>query len=155
MPVCMCVCVCVCVYVCVFIYCILLPGSLFWCLINFGIFSCMCAQSLQSCLTLCDTMDCSSAGSPVYGILQARILEWVAISFSRGFSQPRDGTLSLKSPALASGFFTTRATWEALEYSRFSSVAQSCPALCDLMDCSTPDLPVHHQLPELTQTHIH
>ena len=113
--------VCVCVYVCVFIYYILLPGS-FWCLINFGIFSCMCAQSLQSCLTLCDTMDCSSAGSPVYGILQARILEWVAISFSRGFSQPRDGTLPLKSPALASGFFTTRATWEALEYSQFSSV---------------------------------
>ena len=67
-------------------------------------------------------MDCSSAGSPIYGILQARILEWVAISFSRGFSQPRDGTVSLKSPALASGFFTTSATWEAPEYSQFSSV---------------------------------
>ena len=36
-----------------------------------------------------------------------------------------------------------------------SSVAQSCPALCDPMDCSTPGLPVHHQLPELTQTHVH
>ena len=36
-----------------------------------------------------------------------------------------------------------------------SSVAQSCPTLCDLMDCSTPGLPVHHQLPELTQTHVH
>ena len=35
------------------------------------------------------------------------------------------------------------------------SVAQSCPALCDPMDCSTPGLPVHHQLPELTQTHVH
>ena len=37
----------------------------------------------------------------------------------------------------------------------FSSVAQSCPTLCDLMDCSTPGLPVHHQLPGFTQTHVH
>jgi len=34
-------------------------------------------------------------------------------------------------------------------------VAQSCPTLCDPMDCSSPDFPVHHQLPELTQTHVH
>ena len=46
----------------------------------------------QSCLTLCDLMDCSPPGSSVHGISQARILEWVAISFSRGSSQPRDGT---------------------------------------------------------------
>ena len=39
--------------------------------------------------------------------------------------------------------------------SQFSSVAQSCPTLCDPMDCSTPGFPVHHQLPELTQTHVH
>ena len=38
---------------------------------------------------------------------------------------------------------------------QFSSVAQSCPTLCSPMDCSTPGLPVHHQLPECTQTHIH
>ena len=38
---------------------------------------------------------------------------------------------------------------------QFSSVAQSCPTLCDPMDYSTPGLPVHHQLPELTQTHVH
>ena len=38
---------------------------------------------------------------------------------------------------------------------QFSSVAQSCPTLCDLMNCSTPGLPVHHQLPESTQTHVH
>ena len=36
-----------------------------------------------------------------------------------------------------------------------SSVSQSCPTLCHLMDCSTPGFPVHHQLPELTQTHVH
>ena len=37
----------------------------------------------------------------------------------------------------------------------FSSVAQSCPTLCNPMNCSTPDLPVHHQLPEITQTNVH
>ena len=40
-------------------------------------------------------------------------------------------------------------------YSSYSSVAQSCPTLCNPMNCSTPGLPVHHQLPEFTQTHIH
>ena len=48
------------------------------------------AKSLQSCLTLCDPIEGSPLGSSVSGILQARILEWVAISFSRGSSQPRD-----------------------------------------------------------------
>ena len=38
---------------------------------------------------------------------------------------------------------------------QFSSVTQSCPTLCDPMDCSTPGLPVHHQLPEFNQTHVH
>ena len=38
---------------------------------------------------------------------------------------------------------------------QFSSVTQSCPTLCDPMNCSMPDLPVHHQLPESTQTHVH
>ena len=40
-------------------------------------------------------------------------------------------------------------------WDKFSSVAQSCPTLCEPMDCSMPGLPVHHQLPELTQTHVH
>ena len=54
------------------------------------------AKSLQSCPTLCDPIDGSPPGSPVPGILQARTLEWVAISFSRGSSPPGDGTVSLK-----------------------------------------------------------
>ena len=58
---------------------------------------------LQSCLTLCDTMDCSQPDSSVHGILQARILEWVAISFSKGPFRPRDRTLISYS---AGGFFT-------------------------------------------------
>ena len=49
-------------------------------------FHCVCAKSLQLCPTLCNSMDCSLPGSSVHGILQARILEWLAISFSRGFS---------------------------------------------------------------------
>ena len=52
----------------------------------------MCVLVTHSCLTLCDPMDCSLPGSSVHGIFQARILEWVAISFSRGSSQPRDRT---------------------------------------------------------------
>ena len=50
------------------------------------------AKSLQSCPTLCDPMDCTPLGSPVNEILQARILEKVAISFSRGSSHPKDWT---------------------------------------------------------------
>ena len=52
----------------------------------------LCVLVTQSCLTLRGPMDCSPPGSSVYGILQARILEWVAISSFRGSSQPRDWT---------------------------------------------------------------
>jgi len=54
--------------------------------------ACVCAKSLQSCLTVCYPMDCSPPGSSVHGILQARILEWVAMPCSRGSSQPRNQT---------------------------------------------------------------
>ena len=50
------------------------------------------SEVAQSCPTLCDPVDCSLAGSSIHGILQARILEQVAISFSRGSSRPRDLT---------------------------------------------------------------
>ena len=49
-------------------------------------------EVVQSCLTLCDLMDSTQPSSSVHGIFQARILEWVAISFSRGSSRPRDQT---------------------------------------------------------------
>ena len=48
----------------------------------------------QSCLTLCDPMDCGPPGSSVHGLFQARILAWVAISYSRGSSRPRGRTSS-------------------------------------------------------------
>ena len=61
---------------------------LFW---NRSIYCGLCASTVvHSCLTLCDPMDCSLPGSSVREIFQARILEWVAISFSRGSSQPKD-----------------------------------------------------------------
>ena len=51
---------------------------------------CRHTSSLQLCLTLCDPMDCSPPGSSVHGILQARIMEWVAMSSSREISGPRN-----------------------------------------------------------------
>ena len=53
---------------------------------------CVCVLVTQSCPTLCNPMDCTLPGFFVHGILQARILEWVAIPFSRGSSQPKDQT---------------------------------------------------------------
>ena len=61
-------------------------------------------------------MDCSPPGSSVHGILQARILEWVAIPSSRAFSPPRDQTSVSCLPALARGFFIASATWEVHRY---------------------------------------
>ena len=55
----------------------------------------MLTKSILSCLTLCDTRDCSLPGSSVHGILQTRILEWAAMPSSRGSSQPRDQTHAL------------------------------------------------------------
>ena len=50
------------------------------------------SEVTQSCWTLCDAIDCSLSGSSVHGIFQARVLDWVAISFSKGSSRPRDRT---------------------------------------------------------------
>ena len=57
---------------------------------HWGVHACLHAKSLEVCLTRCDPMDCSPPGSSVHGILQARILEWVAVPSSRGSSQPRE-----------------------------------------------------------------
>ena len=74
------------------------------------------AKSLQSCPTLCDPTDGSPPGSPVPGILQARTLEWVAISFSNAWK------------------------WKVKSE---SEVAQSCPTLRNPMDCSLPGSSIH------------
>ena len=156
----------------------------------------------QSCPTLGDPMDCSCPGPSVHGMLQARILEWVAIPFSMGSSQPRDQIqrspalqadslpseppgkrlrqVSLKTAELSGNMvlwgraegerWQTRGVRTACECAdtslpsglgqdptlvQFSSVAQLCPTFCDPMNRSTPGLPVHLQLPEFTQTHVH
>ena len=69
------------------------------------------SEVAQLCLTLCDPMDCSPPGSSVHGIFQARILEWVVISFSRGSSWPRDWT---QVSHIISRCFTIWATREVL-----------------------------------------
>ena len=86
----------------------------------------------------------SHKGSP-------RILEWIAYFFSSGSSRPRNRT---RVSCIAGGFFTNWAVRDALSY-EFSSIAQSCPTLCNPLDCRAPCFPVHHQLLELTQTHVH
>ena len=60
----------------------------------------------QLCLTVYEPTDCNLSGSSVHGIVQARILEWVAISYSRDLPNPEIEPTSAVSPALAGGFFT-------------------------------------------------
>ena len=68
--------------------------------------SCMGAKLLQSGPTLCDPMECSLPVSSVHGVFQARILEWVALPYSRGSFQPRDQTHVSCIYCIAGGFFT-------------------------------------------------
>ena len=99
------------------------------------------------------------------GTLHVRILEWITMPFSRECSQSRDWThisylldwqvdsLSLVSPGKPVYVLNVEQLHRMdIINVQFSSVAQSCPTLCDPMNCSTPGLPVHHQLPEFTQT---
>ena len=74
----------------------------------------MHTELLQLCPALYEPMNCSSPGTSVDGILQARILELVAMPSSRGSHRPRVKPTSLMPPALAGMFFTTSSTWEAL-----------------------------------------
>ena len=114
---------------------------------------CLPAKSLQSCPTLCDPLYCSLPGSS-----------------STGFSRQEYWS---GCQALLQGIFLTQGSnpqllcllyWKASSLSlvppgklkdQIRSVAQSCPTLCDPMNRSTPGLPIHHQLPEFTQTHVH
>ena len=109
----------------------------------------------QSCLTLWDPMDCSTPGLPVHHQLPefSQIhVHWVgdAIQPSHPLSSPSPPALNLsQNQGLSFSWSVTK--WSV----QFSSVVQSCPTLCDPMNCSMPGLPVHHQLLEFTQTHAH
>ena len=74
---------------------------------------CVHAKSLQSCTTLCNPINCRLPDTSVHGILQTRILEWVAMHSSRGLPSPGIKPTSPISPALAGWFLTTSATWES------------------------------------------
>ena len=123
-----------------------------WCLQNKEPYCYYCLVS-KSSLTLLQTPRPHQAPY-FHGISQARILEWVTrSSFSKGTSPLRNST---PVSCIGGGFFTTEPPGKPKEPSdQIRSVAQSCPTLCDPMNRSTPGLPVHHQLPEFTQTHIH
>ena len=126
----------------------------------------------QSRPTLCDPMDHSLPSSFVHWILQARMLEWVAIPFSRGSSQPRDLTWVSR---IGGRYFTIWATrlvlpiysqvvfWEyrksgetyqayfftvILGYCSLSFISSVMLTLCDAINCSTPGFPVLHNLTE-------
>ena len=118
-----------------------------------------CCSVPRSCPTLCNRMNCTLPGTSVHGIYWVRILEWVAISSSRGSSPPRDQT---HVAYITGRLFTTdppgkplRNITITLNLLQFSSLAQPCPSLWAPMDCSTPGLPVHHQHPEPTQTPVY
>ena len=101
----------------------------------------MCELVTQECLTLCDPMDYKLPGSSIHGILQAKILVWVAICFSRGSSWLRDWT---QVSCVAGRFFTIQTTREALLLlllllSRFSHVQL----------CATPWTAAHQASPSL------
>ena len=108
---------------------------------NLTTYACLPATSLQSSLALCDPMDFRPPGSSVHGILQARILEWVAICFSRVSSQYRDRTW-VSCVSCTAGeffFFFFFYCWAIQEASHLTmrvkvKVTQSCPTLCDPMD---------------------
>ena len=86
----------------------------------------MPAKSIQLCPTLWDPMDCSPPGSSVHGILQARILEWVAIPSSRGSSRLKDWTWVC---CIAGGFFTTAS---------LGNVPFTQPLISEAKNCLTP-----------------
>ena len=94
---------------------------------------CWCSVT-QLCPTLHNPMDCSLTGSSVHGISHARILEWVAIFYTRDL--PDQGIKPAMSPALAGGFFTTEPSGKPKQCwkEKKVKVAQSCLTFCDPMD---------------------
>ena len=106
----------------------------------------------QSCLTLCNPMDWGPPGSSVHGISQARILEWVAISFSRGSSWPRDQTCV---SCIGRWILYHWAIREALLTSYCFSVAKLHPILFDPMDRCMPGSLVLHYFLGFAQIHVH
>ena len=103
-----------------------------------------CTKSLQSCLTLCNAMDCSLPGSSVHRILQKRIPEWVAKPSSRELSQPRDRTCVSYVSCICRQVVYLGSQWGSqIVKSVLCLITQSCLTLCEPMDCSLPGSSVH------------
>ena len=105
-----------------------LPRGLLFSLVPFslGLDICLCACSVaQSYLTLCDPLDCSTPGFSVHGILQARILAWIAMPSSRGSSRVRDRTCVSCISSVGRQVLYHCATWEAPLPASFPSVYPS------------------------------
>ena len=120
------------------------------------------AKSLQSCLTLCDPIDSSPPGSTVPGILQARTLEWVAISFSHAWKWKVKGKSLSRVRLFATPWTSAHQAPLSMGFSRqecWSGVPlpspKSCLILCNPMNCSMPSFPDLHHLPEFAQTHTY
>ena len=96
---------------------------------------------LQSCPTLCNPMDCSLPGFSVHGILLRRILEWVAMLFSRESSRPRDQT-SISQVSCIGKQDLYQQHYPGSPKSIYMCVPaeslQSCPTLCNPLDCTLP-----------------
>ena len=120
------------------------------------IYAFMYAKSLQSYLTLSDPVDGSLPGSSVHGILQARIFSRAAMPSSKGSSQLRDQTHISNVPCIwQEGSLPLAPPRKPSKIYCSCSVPQSCPTLCDPMDCSTPAFPILHYLWEFVQTYVH
>ena len=102
----------------------------------------------QSCPTLCNPMNCSMPGFPVHHQLPE--LTQIHVHRVGDAIQPSHPCRPLLLPP--SIFPSIRESFPLIQ---FSLVVQTCPTLCDPMNCSKPRLPVHHQLPEFAQTHVH
>jgi len=85
---------------------------------------CVCSV-VQSCLTLCDPIDCSLPGSSIHGIFQARILEWLTISSSRGSFWPRDQTCISCVSCIGKHVFYHWVTWKAQAEAYFMSIPET------------------------------
>ena len=102
-----------------------------------------------------DSLDHNPQGSSVHETFQARILDWVPPSSSRGSSWPRDLIHTSCVSCIAGRHFTHWAIGEAPALGCCCSITKSCLTLCNLMDCSMPGFPVLHYLPQFVQTHVH
>ena len=112
---------------------------------------CVHTKTLQSCPTLCDPMHYNLPRSS----LQARILEWLSCPPQGIFLTQVSNLGLLHCRQILYHWITREAQDTSFRSDQIRLVGQSCPTLCDPMNRSTPGLPVHHQLLEFTQTHIH